>query len=142
LVARLKAAYDTLPIGDPREDGVLVGPLIDEGAAAGFENALAQAVEQGGEVVVGGGRVDRDGAYVRPAIVRMPAQTPVVQHETFAPILYVLSWSDFDAAVEMQNAVPQGLSSCVFTDSLRDAERFLSAWGSDCGIAKIGRAHV
>ncbi len=137
LVARLKAAYETLPIGDPREDGVLVGPLIDEAAAEGFEAALSQAVEQGGEVVVGGGRVERDGAYVRPAIVRMPAQTAVVEHETFAPILYVLTWSDFDDAVEMQNAVPQGLSSCVFTDSLREAEQFLSAWGSDCGIANV-----
>jgi aldehyde dehydrogenase (NAD+) len=137
LTARLKAAYETLPIGDPREDGVLVGPLIDGGAAAGFDAALAQAVEQGGKVVVGGGRVERDGTYVRPAIVRMPAQTTVVEHETFAPILYVLTWSDFDAAVAMQNAAPQGLSSCVFTDSVREAEQFLSAWGSDCGIANV-----
>ncbi|MFA4892842.1 aldehyde dehydrogenase family protein [Brevundimonas sp.] len=137
LIARLKAAYQTLPVGDPREDGVLVGPLIDDAAAHGFETALAQAVEQGGEVIVGGDRVDRDGVYVRPAIVRMPAQTAVVRHETFAPILYVLTWSDFDAAVAMQNAVPQGLSSCVFTDSVREAEAFLSAWGSDCGIANV-----
>jgi aldehyde dehydrogenase (NAD+) len=137
LTARLKAAYETLPIGDPREDGVLVGPLIDGGAAAGFDAALAQAVEQGGQIVVGGDRVDRDGAYVRPAIVRMPAQTTVVEHETFAPILYVLTWSDFDDAIAMQNAVPQGLSSCVFTDSVREAEQFLSAWGSDCGIANV-----
>jgi aldehyde dehydrogenase (NAD+) len=137
LIARLAKAYDTLPIGDPREDGVLVGPLIDEAAAVGFDQALAQAIEQGGTVVTGGGRVDRAGTYVRPAIVRMPAQTPVVMHETFAPILYVLTWSDFDAAVAMQNAVPQGLSSCVFTDSVREAEAFLSAWGSDCGIANV-----
>jgi aldehyde dehydrogenase (NAD+) len=137
LVTRLKAAYETLPVGDPREDGVLVGPLIDADARRGFEAALQQAVEQGGEVVAGGGPIDRDGVYVRPAIVRMPAQTPVVGHETFAPILYVLTWSDFDQAVEMQNAVPQGLSSCVFTDSVREAEQFLSAWGSDCGIANV-----
>jgi len=137
LIARLKAAYQTLPVGDPREDGVLVGPLIDEAAANGFETALAQAVEQGGKIVVGGDRVARDGVYVRPAIVRMPAQSAVVQHETFAPILYVLTWSAFDAAVAMQNAVPQGLSSCVFTDSVREAEQFLSAWGSDCGIANV-----
>jgi len=131
----------TLPVGDPRENGVLVGPLIDDAAAHGFETALSQAVEQGGEIVVGGDRVapqtDSDGVYVRPAIVRMPAQSAVVQHETFAPILYVLTWSDFDAAVAMQNAVPQGLSSCVFTDSVREAESFLSAWGSDCGIANV-----
>jgi len=138
LITRLQAAYKTLPIGDPREDGVLVGPLVDKGAGQAFEAALAQAVEQGGEIVVGGDRVERDGGvYVRPAIVRMPAQTAVVEHETFAPILYVLTWSDFDEAVAMQNAVPQGLSSCVFTDSVREAEQFLSAWGSDCGIANV-----
>ncbi len=137
LLVRLKAAYQTLPVGDPREDGVLVGPMIDGDAACAFEQALAQAVKQGGEIVTGGERVERHGDYVRPAIVRMPAQSAVVQHETFAPILYVLTWSDFDEAVEMQNAVPQGLSSCVFTDSVREAEQFLSAWGSDCGIANV-----
>ncbi len=137
LIARLRAAYQTLPVGDPREDGVLVGPLIDEAAAQGFKTALAEAVTQGGNIEVGGDRVERDGVYVRPAIIRMPAQSAVVQHETFAPILYVLTWSDFDQAVAMQNAVPQGLSSCVFTDSVREAEAFLSAWGSDCGIANV-----
>jgi aldehyde dehydrogenase (NAD+) len=137
LIERLKKAYETLPIGDPRESGTLVGPLIDEASAQGFEAALKQAVEQGGEIVVGGTRVERDGVYVTPAIVRMPAQTAVVEHETFAPILYVLTWSDFDQAVAVQNAVPQGLSSCVFTDSVREAEHFLSAWGSDCGIANV-----
>ena len=137
LIARLAKAYDSLPIGDPRDDGVLVGPLIDEDAASTFDTALAQAVEQGGTVVIGGGRVERAGTYVRPAIVRMPAQTLVVMHETFAPILYVLTWRDFDEAVAMQNAVPQGLSSSVLTDSVREAEQFLSAWGSDCGIANV-----
>ncbi|WP_374513737.1 aldehyde dehydrogenase family protein [Brevundimonas sp.] len=137
LIARLKAAYETLSVGDPREDGVLVGPLIDADAAETFDAALAQAVGQGGEIVAGGARLNRDGVYVRPAIVRMPAQTAVVEHETFAPILYILTWSDFDEAVAMQNAVPQGLSSCVFTDSVREAEQFLSAWGSDCGIANV-----
>jgi aldehyde dehydrogenase (NAD+) len=137
LLARLKAAYETLPVGDPREAGTLVGPLIDIAAVRAFEAALEQAVQQGGEIITGGGRVEAEGAYVKPAIVRMPAQTAVVEHETFAPILYVLTWSDFDQAVEMQNAVPQGLSSCVFTDSVREAEQFLSAWGSDCGIANV-----
>jgi aldehyde dehydrogenase (NAD+) len=137
LIARLARAYATLPIGDPREGGILVGPLIDEAAAQGFEAALTQAVEQGGEIVAGGTRVQRDGVYVTPAIVRMPAQSAVVEHETFAPILYVLTWRDFDEAVALQNAVPQGLSSCVFTDSVREAEAFLSAWGSDCGIANV-----
>ncbi|CAN5375163.1 aldehyde dehydrogenase family protein [soil metagenome] len=142
LVARLVKAYATLPIGDPRQAGVLVGPLIDAEAGEAFDAALAQARAEGGEVVVGGSRVEGDaGVYVRPAIVRMPrgggGQSAVVQRETFAPILYVMTWSDFDAAVEMQNAVPQGLSSCVFTDSVREAEAFLSAWGSDCGIANV-----
>jgi aldehyde dehydrogenase (NAD+) len=137
LIARLAKAYDTLPVGDPRDDGVLVGPMIDADAVQGFESALARAVEQGGEIVAGGTRVDRDGFYVRPAIVRMPAQTDIVRHETFAPILYVMTWRAFDEAVAMQNDVPQGLSSCVFTDSVREAEQFLSAWGSDCGIANV-----
>jgi len=137
LIARLARAYASLPIGDPREAGVLVGPLIDADAGAGFDAALTQAIEQGGEIVVGGARVQRDGVYVAPAIVRMSAQTEVVRHETFAPILYVLTWRAFDEAVAMQNAVPQGLSSCVFTDSVREAEAFLSAWGSDCGIANV-----
>jgi len=137
LTKRLVKAYASLPVGDPRKDGVLVGPLIDEPAVKGFETALADAVAQGGEILVGGTRVEADGTYVTPAIVRMPAQTAVVEHETFAPILYVLTWSDFDQAVELQNAVPQGLSSCVFTDSVREAEAFLSAWGSDCGIANV-----
>jgi aldehyde dehydrogenase (NAD+) len=137
LIARLKAAYETLPVGDPRQAGTLVGPLIDADAAEAFDRALAQAVAEGGELIVGGTRVSGEGAFVRPAIVRMPAQTAVVEHETFAPILYVLTWTDFDTAVEMQNAVPQGLSSCVFTGSLREAETFLSAWGSDCGIANV-----
>ena len=138
LVARLVAAYETLPVGDPRQSGILIGPLVDEAAGDAFDDALRQAQDEGGEVVVGGTRgTEGPGIYVRPAIVRMPAQTAVVQHETFAPILYVLTWSDFDAAVAMQNAVPQGLSSCVFTDSVREAEAFLSAWGSDCGIANV-----
>jgi aldehyde dehydrogenase (NAD+) len=137
LIARLVKAYETLPVGDPREAGTLVGPLIDEAAGAAFDDALRQAEAEGGEVVVGGTRGSGPGIYVRPAIVRMPGQSAVVQHETFAPILYVLIWRDFDDAVEMQNAVPQGLSSCVFTDSVREAEAFLSAWGSDCGIANV-----
>jgi aldehyde dehydrogenase (NAD+) len=137
LIARLAGAYASLRVGDPRVSGTLVGPLIDEEAATGFDAALAQAVAEGGTVVVGGTRVDAPGHYVRPAIVRMPAQSTVVRHETFAPILYVLTWSQFDEAVAMQNAVPQGLSSCVFTDSVREAEAFLSAWGSDCGIANV-----
>ncbi|MBU2167053.1 MAG: aldehyde dehydrogenase family protein [Alphaproteobacteria bacterium] len=137
LIARLKAAYETLPVGDPREAGTLVGPLIDEAAADAVGAALKQAVAEGGEVVTGGQRLDRAGAYVRPAIVRMPEQSTIVRHETFGPILYVMTWRDLDQAIALQNAVPQGLSSCIFTDRLREAETFLSAWGSDCGIANV-----
>ncbi|RZJ75082.1 MAG: aldehyde dehydrogenase family protein, partial [Brevundimonas sp.] len=137
LIGRLVAAYDSLPVGDPRDAGTLVGPLIDEAAGAGFDDALMQAETEGGEVLVGGTRGSGPGIYVRPAIVRMPAQTPVVMTETFAPILYVMTWRTFDEAVAMQNAAPQGLSSCVFTDRVSEAEGFLSAWGSDCGIANV-----
>ena len=137
LIDRLRAAYASLPVGDPRDADTLVGPLIDAEAAAAFDASLKQAREQGGQIVVGGDRLGDAGAYVRPAIVRMPSQSAVVEHETFAPILYVLTWRDLDEAIVMQNAVPQGLSSCIFTDSVREAERFLSAWGSDCGIANV-----
>lgn len=137
LIARLKVAYETLPVGDPRDDGTLIGPLIDEASADAMAAALDQAVAEGGEVVTGGQRLNRDGAYVRPAIVRMSEQSAIVRHETFAPILYVMTWRELDQAIAMQNAVPQGLSSCIFTDSVRQAETFLSAWGSDCGIANV-----
>jgi len=139
LVERLSGAYASLPIGNPLEEGVLVGPLIDEAAAEAFDRALVQAQAEGGTLVRGGGRAGAGlrGAYVQPAIVRMPAQTPVVMHETFAPILYVLGYADFEQAVALQNAVPQGLSSCIFTGDVRESERFLSAVGSDCGIANV-----
>lgn len=137
LIARLKAAYETLPVGDPRDDGTLIGPLIDEASADAMAAALKQAQAEGGTVLTGGERLDRDGAYVRPAIIRMPGQTAIVRHETFAPILYVMTWRELGEAIAMQNAVPQGLSSCIFTDSVRQAETFLSAWGSDCGIANV-----
>ena len=137
LIARLVKAYPSLPIGDPREAGTLVGPLIDAAAAEGFSAALDQARAEGGEVLTGGEVLDRPGRYVTPAIVRMPGQSAVVEHETFAPILYVITYRELDEAITLQNAVPQGLSSCIFTGSVRDSEGFLSAWGSDCGIANV-----
>ncbi|WP_324749257.1 aldehyde dehydrogenase family protein [Sphingomonas sp. LY54] len=137
---RLKAAYGTLKIGNPLDDGVLVGPLIDRAAFDGMQRALEAAKAQGG-IVHGGERVDvaglEGGYYVRPAIVEMPAQTEIVKEETFAPILYVLTYSDFDDAIALQNGVTQGLSSSIFTNDVREAERFQSAHGSDCGIANI-----
>jgi aldehyde dehydrogenase (NAD+) len=140
LIDRLVSHYARLAIGDPLEKGTLVGPLIDRAAFEGMERALARAAEEGG-TVFGGGRVlaERypDAWYARPALVRMPRQTAVVREETFAPILYVLTWSDLDAALAEHNAVLQGLSSSIFTRDLEEAERFLSAAGSDCGIANV-----
>jgi aldehyde dehydrogenase (NAD+) len=141
LVERLASSYRGIPIGDPREPGVLVGPLISGEAFGVMEAALETARSEGGEVVVGGGRAlaDRwpDAWYAEPALVRMPAQTEVVRRETFAPILYVLAYRDLDEALELQNGVPQGLASSIFTTDLREAERFLAVAGSDCGIANV-----
>jgi aldehyde dehydrogenase (NAD+) len=140
LVAQLKKAYAALPIGTPLAAGTLVGPLIDQGSFDGMQAALQQAREQGG-TVFGGERVLTDqfpnAYYVTPSIVEMPAQSAVVCHETFAPILYVMSYTTLDEAIALQNGVPQGLSSAIFTLNLREAETFLSTSGSDCGIANI-----
>ncbi len=141
LVDRLGKAYASLPIGSPLAEGTLVGPLIDAGAYESFSKALAAAEADGGSRVVGGERVLADEApdafYVQPAIVRMPGQSEIVKAETFAPILYVLSYDTFDEAIALQNEVNQGLSSSIFTSDLREAERFVSAAGSDCGIANV-----
>lgn len=140
LTARLKKAYASATIGNPLEAGTLVGPLIDKAAFEAMQNALGQAAEQGG-TVTGGERALQErfpnAFYVRPALVEMPGQTDVVRHETFAPILYIMSYETFEEAIEMQNDVPQGLSSAVFTTDLREAEQFMSASGSDCGIANV-----
>ncbi|WP_181703619.1 L-piperidine-6-carboxylate dehydrogenase [Chthonobacter albigriseus] len=140
LVPRLKKAYGSVRVGDPREQGVLVGPLIDGRSFEGMQQALQSAKAAGG-TVHGGERVNEalggDAYYVRPALVEMPAQTDIVCHETFAPILYVMRWSSFDEVLAMHNGVPQGLSSSIFTNDLREAERFLSVEGSDCGIANV-----
>ena len=141
LVGRLAAAYRSVPIGDPRDEGTLVGPLVTGDAFGRMEAAIGEAVAQGGEVIVGGGRAlaDRwpDAWYVEPAIVRMPAQSDVVRQETFAPLLYVLVYDALPEAIALQNGVPQGLASSIFTTDLREAERFLAATGSDCGIANV-----
>jgi aldehyde dehydrogenase (NAD+) len=125
-------------IGDPRDTDVLVGPLIDAAAFAGMEKAVAEARAQGG-AVAGGERVEGPGSgyYVRPALIEMPAQTGVVLRETFAPILYVMRYGSLDEAIALNNAAPQGLSSSIFTLDMREAERFCSASGSDCGIANV-----
>jgi aldehyde dehydrogenase (NAD+) len=141
LVEGLCDVFGRLPIGDPYADGTLVGPLINRDAYEGMVRALEDAQADGGEVLVGGGRREAAGLpnayYVEPAIVRMPGQTEVVRRETFAPILYVMAYRDFEEAVALHNSVPQGLSSSIFTRDQREAERFLASDGSDCGIVNV-----
>ncbi|MFZ1346996.1 MAG: aldehyde dehydrogenase family protein, partial [Tabrizicola sp.] len=138
LVARLVKVYGALPVGDPRKAGTLIGPLIDQGSRDRMLAQLVKAKADGG-TVHGGQMVDgvTGGAYVTPALVEMPGQTATVCEECFAPILYVLTYDTLDEAIALQNEVPQGLSSCIFTLNLREAETFLSASGSDCGIANV-----
>ncbi len=140
LVTKLTKAYQSLPVGDPRKDGPLVGPLIDAQSRERMQAALETA-RGDGATVHGGEAVTSDvpdgGAYVAPAVVEMPSQTEIVRTETFAPILYVMGYDALDEAIAMQNDVPQGLSSCIFTLNMREAETFLSDVGSDCGIANV-----
>jgi aldehyde dehydrogenase (NAD+) len=137
-------AFDSLRAGDPFADGVLLGPLVTEQAFTAMQDALAAARAQGGEVVTGGGRVrlegegDHEGGFwVRPALVRVPAQEGVVLTETFAPILYELTYDEFDEALALHNAVPQGLSSGLFSNDVLEAERYLGPGGADTGIANV-----
>jgi aldehyde dehydrogenase (NAD+) len=134
-VESLISAYKQLTIGSPLESNNLVGPLIDEAAVGAMQTALTELKKQGGKILFGGGRLT--GNYVTPCIAEAKNWWPVVQHETFAPILYVMGYKTLDEAVAMQNGVPQGLSSAIFTTDLREAEQFLSARGSDCGIANV-----
>jgi aldehyde dehydrogenase (NAD+) len=137
LIPRLKQVYASVSIGDPREPNTLVGPLIDQRAFDSMQNALTSARDQGA-TITGGERVTTDApeaSYVRPALVEIAQQSDIVKHETFAPILYVLKYREFDEAIALHNDVPQGLSSSVFTLNMREAERFLAA--SDCGIANV-----
>lgn len=139
VIARLKKAYEAVTVGNPLE-GSLVGPLIDKQSFDGMEAALKKARAEGG-TVHGGGRVLDDSLpkawYARPAFVEMPKQAGVMVEETFAPIMYVVKYKTFEEAIALQNAVPQGLSSSIFTNDVREAETFLSATGSDCGIANV-----
>jgi aldehyde dehydrogenase (NAD+) len=135
--ARLVRAYRSVRVGDPLEAGTLCGPLIDPGAVEQFRRAVAAVRAGGGEVLAGGRVLERPGFYVEPTLVRVPLGFPLAQEETFAPLLYVFEVDDLEQALAAHNDVPQGLSSAVFTDSLRASERFLSATGSDCGIANV-----
>ncbi len=141
VLGRLSTAYASLPVGSPLEKGTLVGPLVTMSAFERMQAAIGTAQADGGAVAVGGTRelADEapDAAYVHPALVTMPAQTAIVAEETFAPILYVLTYDSFDEAVALQNGVTQGLASSIFTTDLREAEAFMGAAGSDCGIANV-----
>ena len=140
LMTKLIHAWSSITIGDPREDGVLVGPLIDQDAAISMETALSLAQRQGGHIH-GGGRVNSGvptgGAYVKPALVEISHDAPIVQTETFAPICYVHEYEHFTDAIQIQNGVPQGLSSAIFTGDVQEAEIFCGPAGSDCGIANV-----
>jgi aldehyde dehydrogenase (NAD+) len=141
LTARLVEAYGRVPIGDPMESGTLMGPLIHEHAVTSMLAAVEAIPGQGGEVLCGGGRAQvagfEGGYFVQPTIARATADMPLLQQETFAPLLYLVTVNDLDEAIAVQNGVPQGLSSAIFTRDMRVAERFLSAAGSDCGIANV-----
>ncbi len=138
LVKQLKKIYGSITIGNPLNKKTLVGPLIDQQAYESFEAALAQAKAEGGKITGGGRALTKSGGwYAKPAIVEMKKQTDIVRAETFAPILYVMRYKTLDEAIEIQNDVQQGLSSSIFTNDVREAELFLSAIGSDCGIANV-----
>ncbi len=137
LIDRLRAAYSQVSIGDPLIEGTLMGPLIDAPAVARFIDTLKEIKQQRGRIVCGGHAIDRAGHFVEPTIVRARNEWPVVQRETFAPILYLIPFRKIDEAIQINNAAPQGLSSALFTRALQNSERFLSARGSDCGIANI-----
>ena len=137
VIERLKKAYASVKIGDPLEPGTLMGPLVDEGAVNDMMNAIEHAKAEGGEVLYGGKRLDRPGFFVEPTLVRARAGMKIVQEETFAPVLYLIEVANLDEAIAVNNGVPQGLSSAIFTKDLLAAEKFLSANGSDCGIANV-----
>jgi aldehyde dehydrogenase (NAD+) len=137
LTSRLVKAYEQLRIGDPLDSKILMGPLVDQDAVDTMMKALQSLPKQGARIVTGGKRINNPGSYVTPAIVRVPCNTQLVREETFAPILYIMPYTSLEEAIKLHNEVPQGLSSAIFTESLKNAEEFLSAVGSDCGIANV-----
>jgi aldehyde dehydrogenase (NAD+) len=138
LIEGLKKAYGQVTIGNPLEDGILMGPLLNEQAVDDMFTALDAAREQGGEIIAGGRRLPELGScFVTPTVIKMPRQTDIVCEETFAPILYLMEYDSLDEAIAIHNGVPQGLSSAIFTTNLLSAEQFLSATGSDCGMANV-----
>ena len=137
LLERLKKSYATLPIGDPIKRENLVGPLINNDALKRMQDVLQECKEEGYTIHGGEPLTDLGEGFVKPAIVEVPEQSDIVRTETFAPILYTMKYKDLEEAIAIQNDVPQGLSSCIFTDNVQEAETFISAVGSDCGIVNI-----
>ncbi len=137
LIEKLKNAYGQVKIGDPLKDSTLMGPLIDKGAIDDFLNAIDRAKQEGGEVVYGGDVIESKGCFVNPTIIKAENSFNIVQEETFAPILYIITYSNLDEAINLHNSVPQGLSSSIFTTNVLSSETFLSHKGSDCGIANV-----
>jgi aldehyde dehydrogenase (NAD+) len=137
MAKRLAEAYGHINIGDPLEPDTLMGPLIDQAAIDTAKAAVEIGLEQGGELLYGGHQLDRPGYFFEPTLMRIPAGAAIVQEETFGPVMWLIEVDGFDHAIATHNGVRQGLSSAIFTDSMRNAERFLSAEGSDCGIANV-----
>ena len=137
VIEKLKKFYGSVTIGNPLEDGILMGPLVNKGAVEEHFSAIEQAKKEGGTVVCGGKRIDGPGNFVEPTIITAPEQLPITRDETFAPILYVMEYDTLEEVVAVHNSVPQGLSSAIFTSSMYSAEKFLSHEGSDCGIANV-----
>ena len=137
LKKRLISAYKQVNIGDPLEKDTLMGPLVNKNAVNDFSNAIERAIENGGDILYGGTTLDGPGNFVTPTIVSAENDWDIVQEETFAPVLYLMKYNSFDDAIFMHNDVPQGLSSAMFTTNVKNAEKFLSSTGSDCGIANI-----
>lgn len=137
LIEKITAAYQQVPIGNPLDTSTLMGPLIDEASVKNYLDTVEKAQQSGGEILAGGQRIESHGNFVKPCIIKAKAEWEVVKTETFAPILYVMTFSNISEAIQAQNEVAHGLSSALFTNDLRNAEQFLSAAGSDCGIANI-----
>ena len=137
LSTKLVSAYNQVKIGNPLDDSTLMGPLIDKDATNDYLNAIKLAIDEGGELLCGGKVLDKDGFYVEPAIIKVKSNFKIIKEETFAPILYIMEYNSLNEAIEIHNNVPQGLSSAIFTNSIKNSERFLSARGSDCGIANV-----
>jgi aldehyde dehydrogenase (NAD+) len=138
---RLLSAYKSLPIGSPLDRKTVMGPMVDQGAVDDVLRAIEKLKEEGGEVLYGGERLNgkefSGGCYMKPCLANAKPDYKIVQEETFGPLLYLLTYRDFDEAIAIQNGVPQGLTSAIFTNDVREAEKFLSAVGSDCGIANV-----